>query len=387
MKLKKITDWLDKVLHLDEYADDVSNNGVQIARVGDEVTRVAFAVDASVKSVQAAAKAGAQLLVVHHGISWGGGIRRLTGGSYNVVHAAIAADLALYAAHLPLDANKDFGNNWELAREMKLKKITPAFNYHGHTIGVVGVTFDGKKKVGICSGGAGEFAADAKALGCDLFITGEANWGDVIAAENIGMKMDCRGHYETETYGVKALAKAMKSALKIQTIFVSLALLCAALLPRSSFAADTESAPVEQDEFADAGQYEYDRWSVGIVGQMAFPQGGAQMGRRTGAGVRLGYYITEMLALEGEVTWLEDRVGFAAKGLWHWWGYEQIDPFFTFGARGWLNHGQVGPALGVGTFYHLNDFWSLRFDADATLGLDTDCEMVYSLTFGIQRTF
>ena len=158
-------------------------------------------------------------------------------------------------------------------------------------------------------------------------------------------------------------------------------------LPRTSFAADADAVQVEQDEFADAGQYDYDRWSVGIIGQMAFPQGGSCMARRAGAGLRLGYYVTEMLAIEGEATWLEDHVGLACKGLWHWWGYEQVDPFFTFGVRGWLDNGQVGPVVGLGTFYHLDDAWSLRFDADATLGLETDCEMVYSLSVGLQRTF
>ena len=380
MKISKILSWLDDALAIDKYADDVSNNGLQISRMGEDVKLVAFAVDASVKSVQAAAKAGAQLLVVHHGISWGSGIQRLTGGVYNVVHAALAADLGLYAAHLPLDANKDFGNNWEIAREMKLKKITPAFNYHGHVIGVVGIAPSGKK-VGVCSGGAGDFAADAKALGCDLFVTGEANWGEKIAAENIEMKMECRGHYETETYGVKALAKKLKAALKVPTIFVALAVMCSTL---TAGAADFEPA---QDEFADAFQYEYDRWSVGIVGQMAFPQGGSKMSRRTGAGVRLGYYVTEMLAIEGEATWMENSAGLALKGLWHWWGYEQIDPFFTFGARGWIHDGQVGPCAGVGAFYHLDDYWSIRFEADATLGLDSDCEMIYSLGVGVQRTF
>ncbi len=380
MKLSKIISWLDAALAIRDYADDVSNNGVQISRVGDEVKLVAFAVDASVKSVQAAAKAGAQLLVVHHGISWGGGIRRLTGGVYNVVHAAIAADLGLYAAHLPLDANKDFGNNWEIARAMKLKKIVPAFNYHGHVIGVVGIAPDGKK-VGVCSGGAGDFAVEAKELGCERFVTGEANWGEVIAAENVGMKMECRGHYETETYGVKALAKKLKAALKVPTIFVALAVMCGTL---AASAADSEG---EEDEFADAFQYEYDRWSVGVVGQMVFPQGGSRMSRRTGAGVRLGYYVTEMLAIEGEAMWMEQSAGLALKGLWHWWGYEQVDPFFTFGARGWIHDGQVGPCVGAGAFYHLNDYWSIRFDADATLGLDTDCEMIYSVGVGVQRTF
>ena len=243
MKLKKILDWCDALLECGKF-DDVSNNGLQIARTGDDISKVAFAVDGSVKSVKAASEAGAQLLIVHHGISWGGGIRRLTGGEYNVVKAAMDADLALAGYHLPLDANKKVGNNWELARYFRLKNVKPAFSYHGNVIGLVGKCLSSRAfeclsglgcsgqlkhfqlknsntlTMGICSGGAGEFAAEAKALGCDLYITGEASWGDVIAAENVGMKMVCAGHYETETFGVKALAAAMKKALKVETVFL-----------------------------------------------------------------------------------------------------------------------------------------------------------------------
>ena len=100
-----------------------------------------------------------------------------------MVSAAVRRNVALYAVHLPLDANRAYGNNYELARYLGLKNLTPAFVYHGETIGCTGTLPNGKK-VGVCSGGAGEFATDAKNLGCDLYITGEASWGDVIAAEN-----------------------------------------------------------------------------------------------------------------------------------------------------------------------------------------------------------
>jgi len=218
MQLQKITDWIDAALDVKAFSD-VSNNGLQIARHGDGIDRVAFGVDASVRTVEAAAAAGAQLLVVHHGISWGGGIQRLTGPVYNVVRAAMDADLALYAVHLPLDANHRYGNNYELARYLTLKNLKPAFVYHGETIGCIGTLPNGKR-VGVCSGGAGCFAPEAKALGCDLYITGEADWGETIAAENVGMPMICAGHYQTETFGVKALARAMKKALKIPTVFI-----------------------------------------------------------------------------------------------------------------------------------------------------------------------
>jgi putative NIF3 family GTP cyclohydrolase 1 type 2 len=72
----------------------------------------------------------------------------------------------------------------------------------------------------VCSGGAGDFAETAKNLGCGLFITGEASWGDVIAAENCGMEMVCAGHYATETFGVKALARAVADKLDLETEFL-----------------------------------------------------------------------------------------------------------------------------------------------------------------------
>ena len=242
MKLEKILAWLDRTLEVADF-DDVSNNGLQLDRAIEQsnnrnnrtISTVAFAVDASVRAVEAAAKAGAQLLVVHHGISWGGGIKRLTGGVGNVIRAAMKANLAIAAYHLPLDAHPTLGNNAQLAKLLGLKSVKPAFSYHGNVIGLVGkcsnvrmlelakrfgleISDSNIALVGICSGGAGEFAEEAKNLGCDLYLTGEASWGDVIAAENCGMKMICAGHYETEVFGVRALAQAMKKALKLRTV-------------------------------------------------------------------------------------------------------------------------------------------------------------------------
>ena len=234
MRAAEIESWLDRTLDVAAF-DDVSNNGVQIERSGGgaaEVARVAFAVDASVRAVEAAAAAGAQLLVVHHGISWGGGVKRIAGGVYGVVKAAMDSDLALYACHLPLDAHPRLGNNAQIARLLGLSKVRPAFRYHGNVIGLVGESRAARRvvigertvelprgmKVGVCSGGAGEFAEEAKRLGCGLYLTGEASWGDVVAAENCGMRMVCCGHYGTEVLGVLAVDGAMMRALKVGTV-------------------------------------------------------------------------------------------------------------------------------------------------------------------------
>ena len=137
---------------------------------------------------------------------------------------------------------------------------------------------------------------------------------------------------------------------------------------------------------------------VGLSGSVLLPQGGSKMHRLGGAAVRIGSYLNENWAVEGEAAWLENAAGFSAQALGHlqgWdlygnlFGYSRFDPFVTLGAKGWIGHGcgQVGPKAGLGAFYHLTDNWSLRADADATLGLETSREMLYSLSAGLQYSF
>lgn len=135
-----------------------------------------------------------------------------------------------------------------------------------------------------------------------------------------------------------------------------------------------------------ADEYDFDRWYTGASGTLILPQGGSGMRRVGGATARLGYYLTEAFAVEADAAWLEDCAGLGLQGLWHIYGYERLDPFLTFGVRGWID-GDVGPVAGIGTFYHLTNSWSLRFDAQATLGIDGDCSMVYSVGAGVQYSF
>lgn len=137
---------------------------------------------------------------------------------------------------------------------------------------------------------------------------------------------------------------------------------------------------------------------VGLSGSLTLPQGGSAMYRVGGASLRCGYYLTEDFAVEGETAWTEDCAGLAAQCLWHWqgwsgygdlFGYSRFDPFFTLGAKGWTGRGsgQFGPKAGFGALYHLTDSWSVRADADATLGLDAQTEMVYTVGVGVQYEF
>ena len=166
----------------------------------------------------------------------------------------------------------------------------------------------------------------------------------------------------------------------------------AAVILASAAAATAAEASFEEESAAATGGY------VGAAATIVLPQGGSSMRRLGGGTLRAGWYFGEFWALEGDAAWLENMAGLGVDTLWHiqdWsfygdlFGYSRFDPFLTAGARGWMGEGsgQVGPAVGIGTFWHLTDDWSLRFDAVATLGLDSEVEVVHAMSVGVQRSF
>jgi dinuclear metal center YbgI/SA1388 family protein len=229
MELKKLVDYLDDLLNVKDFVSaDVSLNGLQVGDVDSDVRRVAFAVDACMESFKKAVDCGAQLLVVHHGLFWGRPVA-VTGMHYQRISFLVEHGLALYACHLPLDAHPLLGNNVQMASALGLWDVEPFSSYHGKMIGCKGVlpkslsvdqvckmlnrTANAKlefgrklcRTVGIVSGSAATDVICAMDENLDLFITGEPSHLVYHDCEENGMNMLCLGHYDTETFGVKAL--------------------------------------------------------------------------------------------------------------------------------------------------------------------------------------
>ncbi|HQA38642.1 MAG TPA: Nif3-like dinuclear metal center hexameric protein [Kiritimatiellia bacterium] len=244
-KLDELVSLLDGTLKCQAFKD-VSNNGLQIANAGT-VTRVVAGVDASLRLLQAAAERGADCVVCHHGLSWGDSLARITGLNHRLVSFAIAHNIAVYAAHLPLDAHPRYGNNARLGKALGLGRLTPAFVYHGETIGFTGttarpLTLDafcdrvravvnpelrvldfGEKRirtVGVVSGGASDMIDQAAVLGVDVYLTGEPSLQGYNQAEQLGQNVVFAGHYATETFGVRALAGLITRRLGLPASFI-----------------------------------------------------------------------------------------------------------------------------------------------------------------------
>ena len=249
MKLEDLDRHLRDVLRIDEFANlDASWNGVQIQCSGKEIRKVAVAVDAALETVERAARWGADVLFVHHGLFWGSA-QRITGIHYERVRAFLGADTALYAVHLPLDAHGELGNNVQMARTLKLREVEPFGDYKGARIGFAGTlpremtseevarelfgTTDDllgllpfgperNRTVGIISGGAPRDVVQAIDAGLDLFITGDASHTVYHNCLEAGINVMFGGHYRTETWGVRAVARHLEANLEVETMFVDI---------------------------------------------------------------------------------------------------------------------------------------------------------------------
>src|SRR5208283_639698 len=78
--------------------------------------------------------AGADLMLVHHGLFWSPTIP-WTGRRREMLQRLIQNDLAVYSSHLPLDAHPRLGNNAQLCAALGFKNLKPFFLEKGRHIG------------------------------------------------------------------------------------------------------------------------------------------------------------------------------------------------------------------------------------------------------------
>jgi dinuclear metal center YbgI/SA1388 family protein len=242
--LLKIVDYIDKYLRVHEIGDwPNALNGLQIENSG-RVMRIGAAVDVSTRVLSQAAEKDVDLLIVHHGLFWPG-LQPVTDALHRQLKLAFENDIALYSAHLPLDVHPKIGNNAQLAAALGLKSTKPFLEEKGQLTGLktnasrlrgdlihqlrkaVGgplKTFNfGPKRtriIGIVTGGAGSEIYRAAGEKIDTFITGEAPHWAAVAAEELGINLLLAGHYATETFGVKALARHLSERFEIPWTFI-----------------------------------------------------------------------------------------------------------------------------------------------------------------------
>ena len=250
--IQEVTRYLDEMLNPQAFSADASNNGLQYEGSGT-VTKAVFGVDACSALFSAAADADADFVFVHHGLSWGGSLKRITGLDAGRISMLASNGISLYAAHLPLDANPVFGHNRLLSEMIGLTDVQPFGTYEGYKIGFSGLLkrqckvediaefFDENlpceadwsiigesglkvKKVGIISGGGAfpSLFSEMLAEGVECLITGEFGHSSYHYALESGIPVITLGHYRTEIPGVIAVRDILEEKFGIPCAFIDI---------------------------------------------------------------------------------------------------------------------------------------------------------------------
>jgi dinuclear metal center YbgI/SA1388 family protein len=240
----------DLVSYLDQYLDsrgrDYGPNGLQVEGKA-EIRKIVTGVSSCQELFTRAREAGADAVLVHHGLFWEGMPRTLVGFQHRRVAELIRGEMSLIAYHLPLDRHAEVGNNAVACREIGLIDLKPFGDHDGLPIGFKGrfpqpipaaelvercrqiygqepFTFlegpDPVSTLGIISGGAQSDIYTAIADGLDAYITGEVSEWVMNVAREAKIHYLAGGHYATERLGVRALGEHLREKFGIEVEFI-----------------------------------------------------------------------------------------------------------------------------------------------------------------------
>ncbi|MDP3082655.1 MAG: Nif3-like dinuclear metal center hexameric protein [Rubrivivax sp.] len=224
---------------------DYGPNGLQVEG-GREVRHIASGVTASLAFIDAAITAGADTLLVHHGLFWRGHDGRLTGWLRERVARLLARDNNLFAYHQPLDAHAERGHNAQIGRRLGLLADG---RFGDQELGFIGpaaalgsvdalaaalvttleraptlVAGDGRplRRIGWCTGGAQGYFEAAIAAGADAFVTGEISEPQAHLARETGVAFIACGHHASERFGAPAVAAHVAAQFGLRHQFIEI---------------------------------------------------------------------------------------------------------------------------------------------------------------------
>ncbi len=244
-------DRAELVVYLDQLLDasrgrDYGPNGLQVEG-RDEIRKIVTGVSACHELFVRAREAGADAVLVHHGIFWDGMPRVLTGVQFRRVAELIRGEMSLLSYHLPLDRHPELGNNALAGRDFGLVDLEPFGFHEGLPIGFKGrfpepvsaaemvercrriygqepLAFlegpDPVRTLGIISGGAQRDLYTAIADGLDAYITGEVSEWVMNMAREARIHYLSAGHYATERLGIRALGEHLGETFGLAVEFI-----------------------------------------------------------------------------------------------------------------------------------------------------------------------
>lgn len=232
----------DELLQPERFKD-YGPNGLQVEGKA-QIHKLVSGVTASRALIDAAIAAGADAILVHHGLFWRGYDGRITGWMKQRIERLIKHDINLLAYHLPLDAHAQLGNNAQLGKllgwEADARFGEQDLGFIGSTesqppqavavhlqqvlgrsvTSVIGEDARSVRRIAWCTGGAQGFFEAAIAAGADAFVTGEISEPQAHLARETGVSFFAAGHHATERYGAPAVANHVATQLGLAHEFI-----------------------------------------------------------------------------------------------------------------------------------------------------------------------
>lgn len=229
MKTNDLSNYLNQLLQPDRFSD-YCPNGLQVEGK-PEINKIVTGVTASMDLLQAAYKANADAVLVHHGYFWRGESLPITGIKKHRIQFLLQHEINLFAYHLPLDAHRDLGNNVMLAKQLGLNltgftgekdmlllaEFTAPQNLKSFAMLIeeklnrkpqcIGDLNQPIKTIALCTGAAQGYIEQAVAANADVYISGEISEQTVHVARETGISYISAGHHATERYGIQALGE------------------------------------------------------------------------------------------------------------------------------------------------------------------------------------
>lgn len=241
IKLTKLVNYLDRILKSKKYKKDIDNNKL-IVKGKNEIKKVGFATNSSWETLKKANSKNIDFLIVHHRM-WKGQDPEFHDKKINFLKKN---KISLYGAHESMDCIDDFGMSDSIAKELGINIQGRFCKFGAGFAGVYGKTklsfnafiknlekiletkvkvFKYSKKfgtIGIVTGWGGrpEWILEAKKLGCDTLISGEAIYFGKLYSKEGKMNLILGGHYPTEMVGMKHLMHKIKDDLDLSVEFI-----------------------------------------------------------------------------------------------------------------------------------------------------------------------
>jgi dinuclear metal center YbgI/SA1388 family protein len=258
--------WLNLFLNV-ETVEDSLPNGLQIEGAR-EVRKILTAVSISAEVIEQAVREGADTIIVHHGMFWKNDDPTVKGYRRTRLSKLLAADINLFAYHLPLDLHPEISHNRLILERLGAvlrNAAAPGPTAGGKASEGAGGSGGGHRRLGkeydfgltgvfpepigfskllerinrvldtnagafhygpelirslfVVSGAGRSLVDKVAALGVDAYLTGDAQENTAYVAKEERLNYIHAGHYNTEKVGIAELGKRIAGVFQVDVGF------------------------------------------------------------------------------------------------------------------------------------------------------------------------